>query len=129
SLGQFAWNTYDPTSEPTSEIKDYNELFNRLSNNDDFMNDCKIRWFELRKQIWSEEAILDLLQELYEEIQDILENEVEMWNPGDYIKKWNNDVDVSVKNLFSWISERLDYCDFYFSNFSTNPLKDTTYSQ
>ena len=128
SLGQFAWNTYKPTSDPTNEIKDYNELFKRLSNNDDFMNDCKIRWFELRKEIWSEEAILDLLQEFYEEIQDVLEIEVEMWNPRDYQEKWNNDIDVSVKHLFSWISDRLDFCDFYFSNFSTNPLNDPTYS-
>ena len=30
---------------------------------------------------------------------------------------WKNDVDESVKRLFTWIPKRLNYCDSYFEEF------------
>ena len=40
-----------------------------------------------------------------------------MWNPGDMREEWNNDIDTSIKNLYEWIPDRLDFCDNYLSEF------------
>ena len=114
-FGQFAWNTFDSNFNPENNIKESNKLYDRLIGNNLFMEDVKIRWFELRQTIWSEESILDMLTEIYEEIENILDIETEKWNPGDLKEEWKNDVDLSVERLFEWISERLDFCDSYFN--------------
>ena len=114
-FGQFAWNTFEADFNPEIDIKKSNELFNRLIGNNLFMEDCKIRWFELRKTIWSEESISDMLTEIYKKIESILDIETEKWNPEDLREEWKNDVDLSVERLFQWIPERLNFCDLYFS--------------
>ena len=118
-LGQFAWNLHDSDNNPELSIREDNKLFNRLLGNSEFMACCSSRWLELRETLWTEEFILDMVSEIYDSIEEILDIETEKWNPGDLREEWYNDVDVSVKNLFTWISERLIFCDSYFLNYAS----------
>jgi len=98
-------------------IRSNNELFNRLLNDNSFRVDCKNRWFELRETIWSEEVILDMLTEYYNEIKDIMDNEADLWYPWLFSEGWREEVDVATERLFDWIPERLIFCDSYFEAF------------
>ncbi len=115
-FGQFAWNTFEPDRNEESNIRQLNYLFNRLLDNEDYRSSIKDRWFYLRNSIWSEQSIVDILYDIYEEVKEVLEIETNKWNPGDMRPHWRNDVDESVKLLFEWIPERLDFCDIYFHN-------------
>ncbi len=114
SFGQFAWKKYDATENIDSEIMEKNFLFYRLISNEDFLKECKQRWIELRESIWTEENIINLLSEIYEEIKDILPIETSIWNPGSLNEKWDNNVNESIKHLFKWIKYRLEFCDTIF---------------
>ena len=114
-FGQFGWLRYSPFENPEEEIRSKNELFKRLMDNEDFMRDCSDRWFQLREELWTEEFFLNILSDNYEEIEDILEFENNMWNPKTIKEKYNNDVNESVENLYDWIPDRLVFCDYYFS--------------
>ena len=116
-FGQFAWNTFDYDRNEEDNIRQLNHLFNRLLDNEEYRNNVKNRWFDLRKLIWSEQSISDILYDIYDEVKDILEIETNKWNPGDMRPHWRNDVDESVKRLFTWIPKRLSYCDSYFEEF------------
>ncbi|MFX1392822.1 MAG: CotH kinase family protein [Promethearchaeota archaeon] len=116
-FGEYAWNNFDPDRNDEVEIRELNYLFNRLLGNNEYRNSVKERWFNLRITIWSEQNIVDMLEDIYEEVKDILEIETNKWNPGDMQSHWKNNVDESVKRLFTWIPERLDFCDSYFEKF------------
>ena len=56
--------------------------------------------------------------EIYSDIKDLQEIDAQMWDPYPTITnniKNSNHVDESVKELFEWLADRLDFCDSYFS--------------
>jgi len=102
-----------------SLIREKNELYNRLFDNEEFRECCKARWFELRENLWTEEYILDILSDIYEEIKDILDFEMLDFSPKDHEKETGKKflIEDYINDLFQWIPERLTFCDGYFSNF------------
>ena len=118
SFGHTGHEEYAPNLNSESEIREKNELFNRLLNNGEFRQDCNDRWFNLRRTIWDKDIIFETLFEIYGEIEHILEIELKMWKPNLFKKKFN--LDDYVSELFDWIEERLIFCDSYFSNFILN---------
>ncbi len=113
-FGQFGWLKYSSDENPEEEIRINSELFTRLIDNEDFMQESGSRWFQLREELWTDEFILNMFSHNYEEIKEILEFETNMWNPKSIKSEYNNDVDESVENLFEWIPKRLEFCDIYF---------------
>ncbi|MFX0186767.1 MAG: CotH kinase family protein [Candidatus Hodarchaeota archaeon] len=119
SLGGYIWDTYDSDRNPESEIVKINALYHRLLNNFSFREDCKNRWFELREIIWTEDQILNILEEIYDDIKQVLEIDVDLWNsrePISFREDKKNNIQNSVSHLFNWIPERLEFCDLYFYN-------------
>ena len=104
---------YDSDQNPELVIRERNELFNRLMDNENFRQDCNNRWKYLREELWTEEYILGMLSDFYEEIKDILEIEIKMWKPKITRDKDFNVYDF-VKGLSQLIIERLEFCDTYF---------------
>lgn len=115
SFGQFGGGDQNVESNPESEIREVNKLYNRLLNDEEFVQACKKRWKYLREDLWTEEFILDMVSAMYEEIKDILEFEAEMWDPSVLKSNWEFNIDDSINNLFEWIPNRLDFCDLYFA--------------
>ena len=100
-----------PYDDYTEEyIRERSEIYNRLMNNAEFMENCKIRWVELRKDLWSEDSLLDIVSDLYEGIKGMAEQDMRKWRSDDNPNKF-------VKDLTDWIPKRLDICDDYFSQF------------
>ena len=116
SFGQFLGRKYDPNEDIESEIFKRNFLYIRLMNNRDFKDAVKERWFILREAVWSEEAILDMLTGIYDEIKDVLDIDIRKWYHWYYDLEWSLKVDEAIDTLFDWIPERLIFCDSYFSN-------------
>jgi len=119
-FGQFAWKKYDADDNSIveiSEIRSKNELYNRLLGNSKFLEDCKIRWLELREFIWTDEYFSDMITNFYEEIKDVLELDIDLWNPGKYDENWSNDVYKYIKHLNQWILDRLEFCTLYFNSY------------
>ena len=100
------------TSVAPEEINEVNHLFKRLINNDSFLEECKERWFYLRNVLWTEEFILNMISDNYEQIKDLLELEKDLWYSD------NNDEDLinnAIIDLYDWIPKRIEFCDHYFS--------------
>lgn len=130
SFGQFGWWKYDTDINDESEIRERSILYDRLLGNDEFRQDCKSRWIELREDILSKDHIFDMIDDIYEEIKDILEIEMRKWKPKTVEEKPADrypdkfiystkefDLDEYIDYLYEWIEERLDYCDSYFAEF------------
>jgi spore coat protein CotH len=118
SFGQFLTREYDSDENSEQEIFSRNYLFYRLLINDNFRQECKKRWFELRETIFTEEIILDLISEYYSEIKDVLYLDTEMWYPMLFGENWKKEtLDLKIKALYEWIPNRLSFCDLYFSNY------------
>ncbi|MFX1500040.1 MAG: CotH kinase family protein [Promethearchaeota archaeon] len=126
SFGQYGWIKYD------SNTRDYfcrgNVLFERLVQNEEFIQEVNLRWVELRANLWTKEYIIELISKMYNEIQDVLEIDLEMWKPitvdGYIEKKWpdiylySNDefnLNEAIDFLYDWIEGRLVFCDSFFS--------------
>ena len=107
------WSLHDFNDDHEDEIRDLNYLYDRLMGNDDFMQNCKKRWIYLREELWTDDFILDMLNDQYEKIEDILELELEMWTPP-VLAREPYDLDEHVYDLFQWFPERLAFCDSYF---------------
>ena len=114
TLGQKLNRKYDPNENPEYEIHENNPLYSRLMNNEDFMDSCKKRWFELREELWTEEFFFDLLYDNYNQIKDILKYEAKIVYKSEFEEDTSVIVDKTVEYLFSWIPERLEFCDSYF---------------
>jgi len=110
------WSLHGVNDNHESKIRDLNELYNRLIGNEEFMRDCKERWLYLRNELWTDDFILDLLYDLYEEIEDILGIELEMWTPP-VLEREPYNLDAHVNELFQWFPERLAFCDSYFDQY------------
>ena len=54
SFGQLGWTFLDSDVNPEASIRSQHELFNRLLNNEEFMKDCKNRWFTIREKLWTD---------------------------------------------------------------------------
>lgn len=130
SFGQWGWIKYDSNDNPESEIRNDNILWNRLLGNNEFMQECKSRWNELREKLWTEEFILDMLFEEYQEIKELIEIDTQLWKPitvdekpkqkWPYMYKYSTkefDLEEYLEYLFNWIPQRLQYCDYYFNQF------------
>lgn len=130
SFGQWGWIKYDSNDNTESEIRNDNVLWNRLLGNSEFMQECKSRWNELRETLWTEEFILDMLFDDYEEIKELIEIDTQIWKPitvdekpkqkWPYMYKYSTkefDLEEYLEYLFNWIPERLQYCDYYFNQF------------
>jgi len=116
SFGQYLNRKYSSNENPSDEINRRNYLYNRLLNNEDFKTDAKNRWFQLREELWTEEFIIDMVTDMYEEIKDISELDSEIWYPWIFEENWEEEVNEAVKYLFEWIPNRLNFCDDYFEN-------------
>ena len=79
SFGQYLGRKYDSDENLEFEIFKRNYLYVRLMSNDDFKKAVKERWFFLREYIWSEESIIDMLNEIYDGIKDVLEIDIDKW--------------------------------------------------
>ena len=113
SFGQMGGSFRIPNENPESEIR-RNLIYNRLIDNEDFMLDCKNRWIYLREDLWTEDFILNMLVEFYEEIEYLYEIEKNMWDPEVVKSKWHNKFDDSISHLYQYIPARLEFCDIYF---------------
>lgn len=78
------------------------------------MIEVKQRWSFLRQSIWTEEFILDMVSDMYEDIKNILEIDTNMWNPLLYKNDWENEMEDLINYLYEWIPKKLNFCDFYF---------------
>jgi len=116
SFGQMGGNFLLYSEDHELEIR-RNPIYNRLIDNEEFMGDCKNRWISLRDEIWTEDSILDMLEEYYEEIGDLYEIEKTMWDPEVVKSKWDEKFEESVHHLKQYIPARLEYCDEYFSTY------------
>jgi spore coat protein CotH len=117
SFGQYLGRKYDIDENIEQEILRRNYLYVRLMGNEDFKTEVKNRWYFLRETIWSEDSILDMLTEIYDEIRGISEIDVSKWYLWYYDIEWALKVDEAIENLYDWIPERLVFCDSYFGNF------------
>ena len=117
SFGQYLGREYSSSKDPTNEIFQRNYLYYRLLNNEGFITEVKKRWFFLRQAIWTEEFILDMVSDIYDEIKAISEIDSKMWYPLIFENECEYDIERSVKFLYEWISERLDFCDSYFAEY------------
>ena len=114
SFGQYLGRKYSSSEDPTREIFQRNYLYYRLLNNEEFIIEVKKRWFFLRQTIWTEEFILDMVTDIYDDIKAISEIDSKMWYSLIFENDWEYDIKKSVKYLYEWISERLDFCDSFF---------------
>ncbi|MFX1258132.1 MAG: CotH kinase family protein [Promethearchaeota archaeon] len=113
SFGQLRGKLFDADLSHESFIKENNELFNRLLSNTSFLQECKDRWFELREKLWTKNFILDMLSDMYEEIKEIIEYDVNM----SYKPSMEQELSEYIDDLFEWIPDRLDFCDSYFEKY------------
>ena len=116
-FGQWLRRNNSPETNHEEFIRQRNELYNRLLNNNNFRNGAKERWFKLREELWTEEFFLDMVSKIYEEIKDVLEIDQKMWYPWLFGDDWEQGVNKSVEWLYDWISNRLEFCDLYFTDF------------
>ena len=116
-FGQWLTRNSGPETNHENFVRENNELFNRLLNNVQFREDLKNRWFQLREELWTEEYILDVVSDMYDEIKEILEIDSKLWYPWLFGDDWEQRVDESIDWLYDWISNRLEFCDMYFTDF------------
>lgn len=116
-LGQYGWNYYRAEYNPESFIRMHNALFNRLLDNEDFVSNCKNRWFKLRETHWTEEYLFDEMYDIYHEIKDDIEVDHLKWfgTVKDYSKEdFRKDLEDLIKHLTEYFPKRLIFCDRYF---------------
>ena len=123
-FGQLGWREYDYTKVDTYYR---NLLWDRLMKNKPFIEELKERWKDLRENLWTEDFMIFMLEDIYKDIKDALEFEMEIWGPitieGNINRTWpdmfiygNEDFNLEEKinSLKEWISNRLEFCDSYF---------------
>jgi len=116
-FGQWLTRNSRPDTNHEEFILNNNELYNRLLNNDEFREECKARWNQLRVELWTEEFILDIISDMYDEIKEVLEIDSNKWYPWLFGDDWEERVEESIDWLFDWIPKRLEFCDIYFTDF------------
>jgi len=116
-FGQWLTRNSNPDTSHEEFILNNNELYNRLLSNHEFREECKTRWNQLRVELWTEEFILDIISDMYDEIKEVLEIDSNRWYPWLFGDEWRERVEESIDWLFDWIPERLEFCDLYFNGF------------
>ncbi|TFF88759.1 MAG: hypothetical protein EU548_08455 [Promethearchaeota archaeon] len=116
-FGQWLRRSSSPHTNHDEFIKQNNLLFSRLLDNEKFRLDCKNRWFELREIIWTENSILDMLSDLYDEIKEVIDIDTNLWYHNLWAEDWEGEIDKTIDHVFDWIPERLIFCDGYFNEF------------
>jgi len=107
SFGQWHELKYAANLNVEQQARDKNALYDRLLSDDSFRNDCKKRWFELREDLWTENYIMDMLFEMYEDIKDSIKISMAIYDLDDK-------ADSYINYLIQWIPDRIEYCDYYF---------------
>jgi len=87
-----------------------------IFSNEEFNNELKNRWFQLRVELWNEEFISNMISEMYEDIKTILEIDANMWYRRIFEDRWKEKLEESIDHLFEWIPNRFNFCDDYFEN-------------
>ncbi len=116
-FGQWLKRNSSPDTSHEDFILNNNELFNRLLKNEEFREECKIRWNQLRIDLWTEETIMDMISDMYDEIKEVLEIDSNKWYPWLFGDDWKESIEESIDWLFDWIPKRLEFCDLYFNQF------------
>ncbi|MBD3339994.1 MAG: hypothetical protein GF353_12845 [Candidatus Lokiarchaeota archaeon] len=116
-FGQWLRRTSEPETSHEEFVLENNLLFSRLLQNQTYRKECSIRWFELREDLWTEDKIINLLTDYYDEIKKVLDIDTNMWYHNLWSENWEEEIDKAIRNLFNWIPERLEYCDLYFRDF------------
>lgn len=114
-FGQWLTRNSEPSTNHEQFIKSNNKLFDRLLDNQNFLNEAKNRWFQLRQELWTEEFILDMVSETYDKIKVVLEIDSSIWYPWLFGDDYEERVEESIDWLYEWIPERLEFCDSYFA--------------
>jgi hypothetical protein len=127
SFGQRGWVIFSSRENNELNILHDNYLYRRLLNNEDFRQDCSARWEILRDVLWTEEFIIDMLTDIYEDNKPLIELDTRKWKPitveheslivSRYLhstKEFN--LKEYVDELFQFIPKRLEFCDDYFNN-------------
>ena len=109
SLGQWGEVKFSADTNLEDSIREKNALFNRLLNDNHFIEACKVRWFELRKDLWTENYLMDMLFETYEKIKESIKLSMELYDMED-------NMDNYVNYLIQWIPDRIYFCDSYFTD-------------
>ena len=117
SFGQYLDRKYSPTEDPSDDILSRNYLYKRLLGNQEFIIDAKERWNFLRHSIWTEEFILGMISDMYEDIKDILKIDAKIWYPLIFKNDWEAEIEEAINYLYEWIPKRLDFCDSYFEEY------------
>ena len=103
-MGQWGEAKYSAKTDLEYSIRYLNALYDRLLNNDDFRKACKSRWFELRKDLWSENYFMDMLFENYEEIKESMKISMSIYDMDDKMDEY-------VNHLIQWIPDRIEFCE------------------
>ena len=112
SFGQGGWGSFLTAQlNQTNQICKASEIYNRLLNNKEFMENCKERWKILREEIWTEEFFSDMLAEYHKEIEEVKNLDYSLW----YADKDILELDEYIQILHKWIPKRLEYCDYFFN--------------
>ena len=106
-----------------------NALWYRLMKNRPFIIEIKERWKDLRENLWTENFVTFMLEDIYEVIKISLEFEMKIWKPitveGPISSSWPDrliysnvdfNLDEKINSLKEWISNRLEFCDSYFDS-------------
>ena len=128
SFGAFGWREYSSEKSDIPFIHRENALYDRLLDNNDFKEDCKDRWKELREELWIDDFVLGMLHGIYREIKEELKKEMELWEPErvqdeDDIQRRESQstkefiLSEHIDYLFDWVEERIEFCDNFFSDF------------
>jgi len=109
SLGQWGEAKYSANTDLENSIRYWNVLYDRLLDDENFRETCKNRWFELRKDLWSENYFMDMLFEIYGEIKESIKISMTLYDMDDKMDEY-------VNHLIQWIPDRIEFCDTYFGN-------------
>jgi len=103
----------------------YNKLFDRLMNNQAFIEDCKHRWNELRESSWTDAYFNVTVTNLYEQLEPLLGIEFDTWYPLNFVDDPDRStwypllVDKSLQDyltpFFDFIPGRLAFLDQLWS--------------
>ncbi|TFG08083.1 MAG: hypothetical protein EU539_03375 [Promethearchaeota archaeon] len=99
----------NPTLDLESKIREKNLLFDRLLGNQSFRENCSKRWDTLRKEVWTNESISNMIMSIYGECIGYAQLDLNIWDQ-------NYTVDKYITELRQWISDRLSFCDDHFEN-------------
>ena len=127
SFGQRGWVIFNSNENCEPTILLTNHLYRRLLNNENFRRDVRDRWNFLRDVLWTEEFMMDLLSDIYNDVKSLIELDTRKWKPltvenedlvyNRYLYSTKEfDLEEYIDELFQFIPKRLEFCDSYFNS-------------